>query len=64
MNGLDAIFWCLCVVAVLETLARAEDVASKSNDGLRIDVTRGIALYVGDDETSVTLSLSSLFESK
>lgn len=64
MNGLDAIFWCSCVVIVLQTLARAEDVASKSNDSLRIDVTRGIALYVGDDETSVTLSLSSLFESK
>ncbi|KAK1129647.1 hypothetical protein K0M31_019361 [Melipona bicolor] len=62
MNGLDAIFWCSCVVAVFQTLARAEDVASKSNDSLRIDVTRGIALYVGDDEASVTLSLSSLFE--
>ncbi|KAK9298741.1 hypothetical protein QLX08_008042 [Tetragonisca angustula] len=62
MNGLDAIVWCSCVVIVFQTLARAEDVASKSNDSLRIDVTRGIALYVGDDEASVTLSLSSLFE--
>ena len=64
MNGVDAIFWCSCVVIVLQTLARAENVASMANDSLRIDVTRGIALYVGDDEASVTLSLSSLFESK
>lgn len=64
MNRVDVIFSCLCVVVLFQTLARAEYVAKELNDTLRVDVSQGIALYIANDEANVTLSLSSLFESK
>lgn len=64
MNRVNVIFSCLCVVVLFQTLARAEDVAKELNDTLRVDVSQGIALYIANDEANVTLSLSSLFESK
>lgn len=64
MNRADAIFSCLCIVILFQTLARAEHVAKESNDTLRVDVSQGIALYIANGEANVTLSLSSLFQSK
>lgn len=64
MNRVDVIFSCLCVVVLFQTLTRAEYVAKELNDTLRVDVSQGIALYIANDEANVTLSLSSLFESK
>lgn len=64
MNRVDAIFSCLCIVIFFQTLARADDVAKELNDTLRVDVSRGITLYIANDQANVTLSLSSLFESK
>ncbi|XP_012249133.1 uncharacterized protein LOC105682026 [Bombus impatiens] len=61
MNRVDAIFSCLCIVILFQTLARAEDVAKELNDTLRVDVSQGIALYIANGEANVTLSLSSLF---
>ncbi|XP_017884384.1 uncharacterized protein LOC108627586 [Ceratina calcarata] len=56
MNGVGTIFRCLCFATVLVNIVHAGD----SNDTLRIDVSKSVALYIGNDEASVKLKLSSL----
>lgn len=64
MNKVDAIFWCLCIAIMYQTLTRADHAAKDSGNALRIDISRGIAVYVTNNEATVRMSMSSLFKSK
>ncbi|XP_016915365.1 uncharacterized protein LOC107999847 [Apis cerana] len=62
MNKVDTIFWCLCIAIMYQTLTRANHTAKDSSNALRIDISRGIAVYVTNNETTVKLSMSSLIK--
>lgn len=64
MNKVDTIFWCLCIAIMYQTLTRANHTVKDSSNALRIDISRGIAVYVTNNETTVKLSMSSLIKSK
>lgn len=64
MNRLDAIFWCLCIAVVFENSNGAEHVPRDLNGTLRVDVARGIALHIANNQASITISMSSLLNGK
>ncbi|XP_017761515.1 PREDICTED: uncharacterized protein LOC108551766 [Eufriesea mexicana] len=62
MNRLEVIFWCLCITVVFQNSNGAEHVSKYFNGTLRVDIARGIAMHIANNEASITLSMSSLLK--
>ncbi|CAK9798766.1 hypothetical protein ANTPLA_LOCUS1763 [Anthophora plagiata] len=64
MNRAETILWCLYYTIVFGCIvARTEQCCTKDlNSTLRFNISRGIVLYVTNDEACVTLRISSLLK--
>ncbi|XP_043262377.1 uncharacterized protein LOC122403108 [Colletes gigas] len=64
MNGPEAVFWWLCFVIASFGFVRTDDkVESKgANETLQLNISRGVQLYVANEETRVIVRMSTLLE--